>query len=605
MKVSNHLHSSVTNYSLKKFSLYTLTNIVLLTVALFGGESRGNAQVPNLEPIPPTQQSQAAPSLQLPPSQPPAETAYTLGAGDRLRMDIFDVPEYSGEYQVLADGSITLPIVGSIPIGQLTIDQATQRISSAYQPFIKRPLVTLSLLQARPLKIAVAGEINRPGSYTIPLTEGKFPTLTEVVQLAGGMTVASDIRNVLLYRSGQGQPFSVDLWALLEQGNLGQDPSLRDGDRIVVVPVSNVNPQESRRVATSNLVPEESAPVRVAIVGEVPRPGSYILEAQGIGEPVTITQAIQEAGGALPFADIGQIQVRRLTNFGTPQSISLNLWDLLQRGDVSQDLVLNDGDTIVIPVATEPNVNQSRLVAGASFGTQTTEPFNVAIVGEVYRPGTHTVTPGSVTDPVTLTKAIQEAGGIRPTANIREIEVRRPTRDGQGQAIKVNLWDLLQAGDLKQDVILQEGDEIFIAKATDPQPAELAALQTATFAPDEINVSVVGEVEQPGTYQLRPGTPLSEAIFTAGGMDQVRAKKTGVDLMRLNPDGTVSPRRIQIDFSAPVNEETNPLVQNGDVVVVPRNGFAGAADAFRTFLQPVESFFNIFNPIDRFRRFVD
>ena len=56
--------------------------------------------------------------------------------------------------------------------------------------------------------------------------------------------------------------------------------------------------------------------------------------------------------------------------------------------------------------------------------------------------------------------AIQEAGGIRPDANIREVEVRRLNKNGEVQIFKVDLWKLLRDGDLPQDVLLQEGDEI-------------------------------------------------------------------------------------------------------------------------------------------------
>ncbi|NEP20166.1 MAG: hypothetical protein F6J97_25330, partial [Leptolyngbya sp. SIO4C1] len=40
------------------------------------------------------------------------ETAYTLGAGDRIQVDILRVPQYSGEHEVLIDGTLNLPVVG-------------------------------------------------------------------------------------------------------------------------------------------------------------------------------------------------------------------------------------------------------------------------------------------------------------------------------------------------------------------------------------------------------------------------------------------------------------------------------------------------------------
>ncbi len=65
-----------------------------------------------------------------------------------------------------------------------------------------------------------------------------------------------------------------------------------------------------------------------------------------------MTQVVQKAGGIKPSADIRQIQVRRLTRSGREQLIDLDFWQLLKAGDISQDLVLQQGDTVIIPVAT-------------------------------------------------------------------------------------------------------------------------------------------------------------------------------------------------------------------------------------------------------------
>ena len=595
MKVSRKISSLTTFPTWQTHTLKTLSGLILVTSTTVGLSNPSQAQLPSLSsPTPPPAAVATTPIPQ---------TAYTLGAGDQLTINVFDVPEYSGNYQVLADGTINLPIIGTISLRGKTLDQATQQISNAYAPFIRRPLVTVSLVAPRPLQVAISGEVNRPGSYRLETANGTFPTLTNLIQLAGGMTSISNIDSVILSRNGQ--QYNVNLAALLENANLGQDPTLRDGDRIVIPTMTAINPQRSRLVATSGLAPEVVAPVKVIIVGEVKRPGSYVLQPEGQGEPITLTQALQQAQGVLPFADIKQVRVNRLTRYGERRDIMIDLWALVQQGDPTKDLVLQDGDSIEVPVASEADLAQARLVSGSSFGTQEVQPIDVAVVGQVYRPGTHTVTPGSVTDPVTLTDALQVAQGIRPKADIRDIQVRRLNKNGQTQVINVNLWQLLETGDMTQDIILQEGDEVFIAEAEQLDPAQLAALQTATFAPEEIIVSVVGEANRGGRLTLRTGTPLNEAIFAAGGINQTRGKKTAIDLMRLNPDGTVSSRRVRLDFTAPVNEESNPILQNGDVVVVPRNGFAGFADALGTILQPLQSVGNLFAPVDRVLNVID
>ena len=112
----------------------------------------------------------------LPPMPNPASSMpipdigdYTLGAGDLIQVDILDVPEYSGEYLILNDGTLSLPIIGQLKATGLTVPQLTRLISQKYTPYVQQPLATVSMISPRPMTIAVAGEVNRPGSYIVPL----------------------------------------------------------------------------------------------------------------------------------------------------------------------------------------------------------------------------------------------------------------------------------------------------------------------------------------------------------------------------------------------------------------------------------------------------
>ena len=68
-------------------------------------------------------------------------------------------------------------------------------------------------------------------------------------------------------------------------------------------------------------------------------------------------------------------------------------------------------------------------------------------------------------------------------------------------------------------------------------------------------------------------------MLTAGGFDPARAKRNEVELIRLNPDGTVAQRVVPIALSQGINEETNPALRNNDVIVVRQSGSASFADA--------------------------
>jgi polysaccharide export outer membrane protein len=537
-----------------------------------------------------------------------SEAAYTLGAGDRIRLDLFNVPEYSGEYQVLVDGTLNLPIIGSIRVQGATLGQATAVISNQYARYVRRPIVTLSLLAARPLNIGVSGEVASPGSYTMQLAGGQFPTVTQAVRLAGGTTQSANLRQVQVRRRGAGRVINVNLGQVIETGDLSQDITLRDGDTVFIPTGTNINSAESSLIANSNLGPQASAPRKILVVGEVVHPGTYTVKGESgpsngttsTGSPPSLTQAIQVAGGFTASANISQIQIRRTTRTGSPQSINVNLLQLIQVGDFNQDVILQEGDTVFIPTATDVNPAEASIIAASTLRPQTTEPLKVAVVGEVFRPGTYTVkgessgTNGSGSLP-TLTQAIKIAGGIKPLADLRQIQVRRSTRTGSNQVIDVNLWELLQAGDISQDVLLQEGDRISVPTAANIDPAEAQTIASASISPDTIQVQIVGEVKSPGTVKVQPNTPLNQALLAAGGFDNRRARKSSVELIRLNPNGTVSQRQVEVAFNQGINEQSNPLLQNNDVIVVGRSNLARVTDTLGTVLSPVGSIFSLFN----------
>jgi polysaccharide export outer membrane protein len=458
-----------------------------------------SAAVPARGQLPPI--TAATPSPVSIPQSLGFEDAYTLGAGDRIQVTLFQVPEYSGPTQVLVDGSVNLPLAGSVFVEGLSLREAADAISQQYAPYYRRPIVTLSLLAARPVRFSVSGEVGSPGSYTVNIsTEG------------GGQTLVA-----------------------------ARLPSL--------------------------------------------------------------TSALQTAGGVTSSADIRQIQIRRPQRVSasqvTTQVMTVNLWDLLQEGQLVNDIVLRDGDSIVIPAAETINLMEARQLASANLYAATGRPIDVVVVGEVKRPGTHTLALGNSSDTEglvpTVTRAIQVAGGITETANVRQIQVRRQTASGNTQTLDIDLWKLLQEGDVNQDTVLQHGDTIQIPIATELDPAVATELAAATFSPDTIQVYVVGEVMNPGTVEVRPNTPLNQALLAAGGFDNQRARRQSVTLIRLNPDGTVVERPLPIDFASGLNDENNPALRNNDVIVVGRSGLTSFSDTLSNIVRPIGSLFPIVN----------
>lgn len=232
-------------------------------------------------------------------------------------------------------------------------------------------------------------------------------------------------------------------------------------------------------------------------------------------------------------------------------------------------------------------------------------PLRVAVSGEVNRPGAYTVTSdadaddeGSAAERPTLTQAIAQAGGITQSADIRRIVVQRQVPVGAAgnrsdAIVEVNLWQLLQEGQLDADLALQHGDNIIIPEAIALSPAETTALGSTSFSPQSITVNVVGEVESPGAVELPANAPLNQAILTAGGFNR-RAKKGTVDLIRLNDNGSVTQQEIDVDLAAGLNPENNPALRPNDTVVVSTNGLNRVTDTLGTVLAPINSGFGLF-----------
>jgi polysaccharide export outer membrane protein len=232
-------------------------------------------------------------------------------------------------------------------------------------------------------------------------------------------------------------------------------------------------------------------------------------------------------------------------------------------------------------------------------------PVQVGIAGEVRRPGSYVIsTASSVSsnsvDTIfpTLTQAIAEAGGITSEADLRSIELQRQVGPSQAQSVQVNLWDLIQSGDLSQDIILQSGDTSLIPTALALTPEESTQLASASFAPESIQIYVAGEVEDPGIVEVPLNAPLNQALLVAGGFNP-RAARRAVELVRVNPDGTASQQSFEIDFAAGVGAANNPILRDQDVVVVERSGFARTGDSVDILLSPVTRILNAILGFDR------
>ncbi len=285
------------------------------------------------------------------------EDVYLLGPGDGLQLRFLAATEltgFSGPVEILNDGTASLPLLGSVRLTGLTLSQATQWLVALYRKELLRPELQLTVIRPRPLRVALVGEVERPGLYTLTTSETSateagvtisgLPTLVDGIQKAGGITLNADLRRVVLQRRLPGDTASfkrtrVNLLALLREGDQLQNPLLFDGDTIRVEKASE-EPGEAIELSSTTLAPTQ---IKVNVVGEVKAPGRIDLPAN-----TPLMQAIQAAGGTSSWrANRSNLELVRINRNGTATRRTYPL-DLSQGASYSKNPPLRDGDTVIV-----------------------------------------------------------------------------------------------------------------------------------------------------------------------------------------------------------------------------------------------------------------
>jgi len=212
---------------------------------------------------------------------------YTVGPEDLLEISIFEWEirneTRAVDVRVGESGTVALPVIGELTVGGLTVQQIKHLLEKRLKSdgILKEPRVSVAVKEFRSKRVAVVGAVEDPGVYTL---RQNVTTLLSVLTLAGGTT---DKAGQILYviRAGEEKPpasekqapgeqerqqvIAIDLYELLEMGNLELNVVLRHGD-VVNVPEAK----------------------QLFVVGFVRKPGGFPLK-----RPTSVLQAVALAGG--------------------------------------------------------------------------------------------------------------------------------------------------------------------------------------------------------------------------------------------------------------------------------------------------------------------
>lgn len=238
----------------------------------------------------------------------PAGTAqeYRLGAGDVIRITVYQNPDLTLETRVSESGIVSYPLIGQVRLGNQSISAGEKAIADALRNgnFVKQPQVTIAVLQVRGNQANVLGQVNRPGRYPLEVAEIR---LTDLLAMAGGTApTGSDLVVVTGRRDGRPFRTEIDLPTIFASQSRAEDILIQNGDAVWV----------------------DRQPM-VYIYGEVQRPGPMRLE-----RGMTLMQSLATGGGLTLRGTEKGIRVHRKAPDGKISVVTPGMDEKMQDGDV-------------------------------------------------------------------------------------------------------------------------------------------------------------------------------------------------------------------------------------------------------------------------------
>lgn len=273
------------------------------------------------------------------------KSQYILDAGDKINILVLGYPEFDGTQEVLPDGTISLPFIGSVTASGYTLESLSRELESRLSEWLNYPQITLSISERRAVIVNLMGEVVRPGP--IQILDNSL-SLSSAISQAGGVKRSANISEVRVTRllaDGRKSSITVNLWDAVWSEELAdvattsvltnQNVKLRDGDEIFIPRTSGSENLDPRIVSSSTIAPQS---IEVRVIGEVRTPGVISVTPDS-----TLSNAIASAGGPTEDAALSRVQFIRLNEPGEITSEELDLGNLIDEKQVQP------GDVLIVP----------------------------------------------------------------------------------------------------------------------------------------------------------------------------------------------------------------------------------------------------------------
>ena len=118
-----------------------------------------------------------------------APSGYVLSANDQVAVEVFGEDDLRTNGRLNGEGNLSLPLLGSVHLGGLSLGQAASRLTELYgRDYLVNPKVNIVLVGYAKRRFTVLGQVNRPGSYEMPDGSPEGVDLLEAIAMAGGYT---------------------------------------------------------------------------------------------------------------------------------------------------------------------------------------------------------------------------------------------------------------------------------------------------------------------------------------------------------------------------------------------------------------------------------
>jgi protein involved in polysaccharide export with SLBB domain len=329
---------------------------------------------------------------------------YVIGRGDLVSLEVFDVPELSRDLRVSQTGTIGIPLVPvRLYVAGLNEMQMQQKVTEVLEAngLVSHPQVMVSVKEKRSKPITIVGAVAHPMVYQAD----RAVSLIQVLAEAGG--ISADAADTVIITRGGGP----------EEAHSNEPPEIGPEDN-----VSATNP------AAPDLAPAAAATSNVAPIAKSSSADTQ--PASPVPENAASQSAAQTAGSVAVPPPIGNNDATPMANI-----ITVNLPELLERGNTQNNIQLQGGDVVTVP-----------------------HGGIVYALGAVQRPGGF----ASSNDRAQLStlKVLALAGGMTRIAKRDRAVIIRKDSTGKQISIPVDLGKIVQQK--SEDVRMMPSDILYI-----------------------------------------------------------------------------------------------------------------------------------------------